>query len=124
MELIIHFLTGGITIKASTSQYSHVMMGIALYHANGFRNQIASCKQKMRVASFHRLNRKRLPIRADIVGVKKVSGPIEVLVLKNETVHPKINPEITPQKIPRIGAVRAENKMLEKVICAEVPRTG
>ena len=124
MELIIHFLTGGITIKANTSQYSHVMIGISRYHANGFRNHITNCKQKISVASFHRLNRTRPPINADKVGVKKVSGPMEVPGFTNETSPPKTTPEMPPQKSPKIGAVKAENMTLEKVIVAMVPRTG
>jgi hypothetical protein len=99
-------------------------MGMAWYHANGFRNHITNCKQKIRVASFHRLNRTRPPINAAIVGVKKVSGPMEALGATDETSHPKINPETHPQKSPKTGAVKAENKMLEKVIVAVVPRTG
>jgi hypothetical protein len=100
------------------------MMGIAWYHAKGCRNHITNSKQKIRVASFHRLNRTRPLINAAIVGVKKVSGPMEAPGFTNGTSHPKINPETPPQRGPKIGAVKAENMMLEKVIVAVVPRTG
>jgi hypothetical protein len=99
-------------------------MGIAWYHANGYRNHITISKQKIRVASFHRLNRTSPLISAAIVGVKNVSGPMEAAGFTNDTSHPKINPETPPHRGPKIGAVIAENKMLEKVIVAVVPRTG
>jgi hypothetical protein len=99
-------------------------MGIAWYHANGFRNHITNCKQKITVASFHRLNRTRPLINAAIVGVKNVSGPMEAPGNTNEISHPKINPEIPPQKSPKIGAVKAENIGLEKVIVTAVPGIG
>ncbi len=111
-------------MKANTSQYCHVMMGIAWYHANGCRNHITISKQKIRVASFHRLNRTRPLINAAIVGVKKVSSPMEAPGFTDGTSHPKINPETPPQRGPNIGAVKAENTILEKVITTPLPRTG
>lgn len=125
IEPTIHFLTGGITMKANASQYCHVVMGIAWYHAKGCRNHITISKQKIRVASFHRLNRTRPLINAATVGVKNVSGPRKVaLGFTNRTSHPKTNPETHPQKIPKIAAVKAENIMLEKVMYAVDPRIG
>jgi len=111
-------------MKANASQYSHVMMGISWYHANGFRNHIAKFKQKISVASFHRLNRTRPLINAAIVGVRKVSSPMEAPGFTAGTSHPKINPETPPQRGPNIGAVKAENTILEKVIMTPLPRIG
>jgi hypothetical protein len=38
--------------------------------------------------------------------------------------HPKTNPETPPQRSPKIGAVKAENMILEKVIVTVAPRIG
>jgi hypothetical protein len=76
------------------------------------------------VASFHLLNRNSPLIRAAIVGLRNVSNPIEVAGLTYGTSHPKIKPEIVPQKGPKIGAVKLENTIFEKVITAGVPNTG
>jgi hypothetical protein len=59
-----------------------------------------------------------------MVGLRKVSNPIEVAGLTYGTSHPKIKPEIVPHKGPKIGAVKLENMIFEKVITAGVPSTG
>jgi hypothetical protein len=63
-------------------------------------------------------------MRAAMVGLKKVSNPIEVAGLTYGTSHPKMKPEIVPQNGPKIGAVKLEKTMFEKVITAGVPKTG
>jgi len=64
-------------MSAIASQYSHVTIGIAWYHANGCKNHITISAERMKVASFQRLNNTSPLITAAIVGLKKVKSPIE-----------------------------------------------
>jgi hypothetical protein len=59
-----------------------------------------------------------------MVGLRKVSRPIDVAGFTYGTIHPKVKPERAPHIGPSIGAVKLENKMLDIVITAEVPKTG
>jgi hypothetical protein len=59
-----------------------------------------------------------------MVGLRNVSSPIDVEGFAYGTSHPKTKPETVPHKGPNSGDVKLENTMLERVITAEVPKTG
>lgn len=88
IDAIIHFLTGDMTINAIASQFSQVMNGMAWYQAKGCENQIASCAARISDASFHLLNKASPLITAAIVGLRKVSTPIEVAGLTDGAKNP------------------------------------
>jgi len=121
---IIHFLTGGISISAKTTQYPHVIMGMSSYQAKGCANHIISWARSMSRASFHRLNRTNPLINAASVGARKVKIPMDVAGLMYGTVHPKSKPATVPYIGPRSGAVRLESKTFENVIVTLTPGTG
>ena len=122
--LIIHFLTGLTTMKIKASHISHVIYGIAWYHANGLKNHIVSSARKINVANFHLLNRKSALVKAAMVGVKNVSKPIDAAGLTYETSHPNAKPESVPHDGPSKDAVSPFVTIFDRVILALVPGIG